>query len=97
MSADGYVNGNGPHTFDTTGQVQPPGMRPRLTTSLSEEEGSLCFQVDVNGICVARREGLRPLSVFHLVCPFRLLRGWIMFHWFGIYSLEVHQLMAMLE
>jgi protein SOK2 len=67
ISADGYVNGgqNGPHAFDTTGQIQPPGMRPRLTTSLSEEEGSLCFQVDVNGICVARREGLYPfLSTF---------------------------------
>ena len=50
--------GNGTQTFDTTGQIQPPGMRPRLTTSLSEEEGSLCFQVDVDGICVARREGL---------------------------------------
>jgi protein SOK2 len=46
-----------PHVMDTTGQVPPPGMRPRLTTSIFEEEGSLCFQVDVNGICVARREG----------------------------------------
>ena len=59
MSRDGYVHGgNAPQPFDTTGQIQPPGMRPRLTTSLSEEEGALCFQVDVNGICVARREGL---------------------------------------
>ena len=59
MSADGYVNGdNGIRTVDTTGQVPPLGMRPRLTTSLSEEEGTLCFQVDVDGICVARREGL---------------------------------------
>lgn len=49
-----------PHVMDTTGQVPPPGMRPRLTTSIFEEEGSLCFQVDVNGICVARREGTYP-------------------------------------
>jgi protein SOK2 len=49
-----------PHVMDTTGQVPPPGMRPRLTTSIFEEEGSLCFQVDVNGICVARREGTSP-------------------------------------
>lgn len=49
--------GIGAPSFDTTGQVAPPGMRPRLTTSVFEEEGSLCFQVDVNGICVARREG----------------------------------------
>jgi hypothetical protein len=69
MNAEGYVNGggNGLHAFDTTGQIQPPGMRPRLTTSLSEEEGSLCFQVDVNGICVARREGL---SLFIFTHPF---------------------------
>jgi protein SOK2 len=50
-----------PQAMDTTGQVQPAGMRPRLTTSVFEEEGSLCFQVDVNGICVARREGISPL------------------------------------
>jgi protein SOK2 len=49
--------GVGPPTMDTTGQLAPPGMRPRLTTSVFEEEGSLCFQVDVGGICVARREG----------------------------------------
>ena len=47
-----------PPAMDTTGQIAPPGMRPRLTTSVFEEEGSICFQVDCNGICVARREGL---------------------------------------
>jgi enhanced filamentous growth protein 1 len=43
--------------FDTTGQVQPPGMKPRVTATLWEDEGSLCFQVEARGICVARREG----------------------------------------
>lgn len=58
-----------PQAMDTTGQVPPPGMRPRLTTSIFEEEGSLCFQVDVNGICVARREGTFPiLSPPMLLC-----------------------------
>ena len=71
MSADGYVNGGiGLHAFDTTGQIQPPGMRPRLTTSLSEEEGSLCFQVDVNGICVARREGLSAFETNYPCQPY---------------------------
>jgi len=51
-----------PPTMDTSGQIAPPGMRPRLTTSVFEEEGSLCFQVDVDGICVARREGQYLLS-----------------------------------
>jgi len=43
--------------FDTTGQVAPPGMKPRVTATLWEDEGSLCFQVEAKGICVARREG----------------------------------------
>jgi hypothetical protein len=31
--------------------------RPKLTTTLWEDERTVCFQVDANGICVARREG----------------------------------------
>ena len=46
-----------PHTFDHTGQVAPPGMKPRVTATLWEDEGSLCFQVEAKGVCVARREG----------------------------------------
>jgi protein SOK2 len=53
------------HTFDTTGQIAPPGMKPRVTATLWEDEGSLCFQVEAKGVCVARREGnklhLRPV------------------------------------
>ncbi len=45
-------------TFDQTGQVAPPGMKPRVTATLWEDEGSLCFQVEAKGICVARREGV---------------------------------------
>ncbi|ORX62750.1 apses-domain-containing protein [Hesseltinella vesiculosa] len=30
--------------------------RPKLTTTLWEDERTICFQVDANGICVARRE-----------------------------------------
>lgn len=43
--------------FDSTGQQPPPGMKPRVTATLWEDEGSLCFQVEARGICVARREG----------------------------------------
>jgi enhanced filamentous growth protein 1 len=32
-------------------------MKPRVTTTLWEDEGTLCFQVEAKGICVARREG----------------------------------------
>ena len=41
--------------FDQSGQVQPAGAKPRVT--LWEDEGSLCFQVEAKGVCVARREG----------------------------------------
>ena len=51
------------HQFDTTGQVAPPGMKPRVTATLWEDEGSLCFQVEAKGVCVARREG-QPSSSF---------------------------------
>jgi protein SOK2 len=46
------------HGFDTTGQIAPAGMKPRVTATLWEDEGSLCFQVEARGICVARREGI---------------------------------------
>ena len=51
------------HTFDTTGQIAPPGMKPRVTATLWEDEGSLCFQVEAKGVCVARREGLYSTSI----------------------------------
>jgi protein SOK2 len=51
------------HTFDHTGQVAPPGMKPRVTATLWEDEGSLCFQVEAKGVCVARREGKHSTRV----------------------------------
>jgi protein SOK2 len=54
MPGQGYPQQQG---FDTTGQVAPAGMKPRVTATLWEDEGSLCFQVEAKGICVARREG----------------------------------------
>lgn len=54
VSAGGFSN----QPFDTTGQHAPPGMKPRVTATLWEDEGSLCFQVEAKGVCVARREGL---------------------------------------
>nr|CAG8544326.1 8681_t:CDS:2 [Entrophospora candida] len=33
--------------------------RPKLTTTIWEDEGTLCYQVDARGICVARRQGKR--------------------------------------
>ena len=45
------------HFADASGQVAPPGMKPRVTATLWEDEGTLCFQVECKGMCVARREG----------------------------------------
>ena len=53
-TAGGY---NTNHSFDATGQLAPPGMKPRVAATLWEDEGSLCFQVEARGVCVARREG----------------------------------------
>ncbi|KAL9053278.1 MAG: hypothetical protein Q9162_004886 [Coniocarpon cinnabarinum] len=44
------------HQPDTTGQVAPPNAKPKLTGTVWEDEGTVCFQVEVRGICVARRE-----------------------------------------
>ncbi|KAI4164868.1 MAG: hypothetical protein LQ342_001501 [Letrouitia transgressa] len=60
----GYVGAPGAppqqqyHMNDTTGQVAPPGMKPRVTATLWEDEGSMCFQVEAKGVCVARRDGM---------------------------------------
>lgn len=53
----GYANSPA-HQFDQTGQIAPPGMKPRVTATLWEDEGSLCYQVEAKGVCVARREGM---------------------------------------
>lgn len=33
--------------------------QPKLTTSYWEDEGTICYQVDARGFCVARRQGKR--------------------------------------
>ena len=49
---------------DTSGQIAPSGMKPRVTATLWEDEGCMCFQVEAKGVCVARRDGMTPLSAF---------------------------------
>lgn len=38
------------------GQLAPPGVQPKVTTTLWEDESTLCYQVEARGVCVARRE-----------------------------------------
>ncbi|KAI8380296.1 hypothetical protein BD560DRAFT_487567 [Blakeslea trispora] len=46
---------NSPHSTHAT-QSSTQNQRPRITTSLWDDEGTVCYQVDVRGICVARRQ-----------------------------------------
>ncbi|RCH78455.1 hypothetical protein CU098_003582, partial [Rhizopus stolonifer] len=41
---------------NTNPLVMAAPTRPKVTTNIWEDEGTLCFQVDAKGICVARRE-----------------------------------------
>ncbi|KAK9445581.1 Cell pattern formation-associated protein STUA [Metarhizium brunneum] len=61
--------------FDTTGQNPPPGMKPRVTATLWEDEGSLCFQVEARGICVARREDNHMINGTKLLNVAGMTRG----------------------
>ncbi|KAK4219160.1 cell pattern formation-associated protein stuA [Rhypophila decipiens] len=61
--------------YDTTGQVAPPGMKPRVTATLWEDEGSLCFQVEARGICVARREDNHMINGTKLLNVAGMTRG----------------------
>lgn len=68
VSAPGYGNNTGApmqgYVYDPTGQMAPPGAKPRVTATLWEDEGSLCYQVEAKGVCVARREGKSKLNVY---------------------------------
>ncbi|CAL3967222.1 unnamed protein product [Diplocarpon coronariae] len=73
MPGPGY--GGPPQGFDTTGQVAPPGMKPRVTATLWEDEGSLCFQVEAKGVCVARREDNHMINGTKLLNVAGMTRG----------------------
>ncbi|KAL8880938.1 MAG: hypothetical protein Q9198_001753, partial [Flavoplaca austrocitrina] len=60
---------------DTTGQVAPPGMKPRVTATLWEDEGSMCFQVEAKGVCVARRDDNHMINGTKLLNVAGMTRG----------------------
>ena len=60
---------------DETGQIAPPGMKPRVTATLWEDEGSLCFQVEAKGVCVARREDNHMINGTKLLNVAGMTRG----------------------
>ncbi|KAK7415406.1 hypothetical protein QQX98_005946 [Neonectria punicea] len=74
VGAQGQMQ-SGYQGFDTTGQQPPPGMKPRVTATLWEDEGSLCFQVEARGICVARREDNHMINGTKLLNVAGMTRG----------------------
>ncbi|KAH7348716.1 hypothetical protein BKA65DRAFT_501222 [Rhexocercosporidium sp. MPI-PUGE-AT-0058] len=61
--------------MDMTGQIAPIGVKPRVTATLWEDEGTLCFQVDVKGTCVARREDNHMVNGTKLLNVAGMTRG----------------------
>lgn len=55
--------------------MAPHGMKPRVTATLWEDEGSLCFQVEANGVCVARREDNSMINGTKLLNVAGMTRG----------------------
>lgn len=64
-----------PGVTDATGQSAPPGMKPKVTATLWEDEGTLCFQVEARGICVARREDNHMINGTKLLNVAQMTRG----------------------
>ncbi|KAL8638253.1 MAG: hypothetical protein Q9228_004586, partial [Teloschistes exilis] len=60
---------------DLTGQMAPPGMKPRVTATLWEDEGSMCFQVEAKGVCVARRDDNHMINGTKLLNVAGMTRG----------------------
>ncbi|KAL3442160.1 hypothetical protein BJX65DRAFT_229887 [Aspergillus insuetus] len=79
VTAPGYGNSSGTpmqgYVFDPTGQMTPPGAKPRVTATLWEDEGSLCYQVEAKGVCVARREDNHMINGTKLLNVAGMTRG----------------------
>ncbi|RLL92947.1 hypothetical protein CFD26_100258 [Aspergillus turcosus] len=79
VTAPGYGNTTGTpmqgFVYDTTGQLAPPGAKPRVTATLWEDEGSLCYQVEAKGVCVARREDNHMINGTKLLNVAGMTRG----------------------
>ncbi|CEJ60900.1 Putative APSES transcription factor StuA [Penicillium brasilianum] len=75
----GYGNSTGSplqgFVYDPTGQIAPPGAKPRVTATLWEDEGSLCYQVEAKGVCVARREDNHMINGTKLLNVAGMTRG----------------------
>lgn len=64
-AAAGCFGGPCSPTDNTFGHPTPPApiQRPKLTTTVWEDEATVCYQVDAKNICVARRRGKSPICI----------------------------------
>lgn len=68
-AAGGNVNNS------LVGQYQPPGIRPRVTTTMWEDEKTLCYQVDANNVSVVRRADNNMINGTKLLNVAQMTRG----------------------
>ncbi|CAG8576718.1 3640_t:CDS:2 [Paraglomus occultum] len=59
----------------TPGSLSQHNPRPKLTTTIWEDEGTLCYQVDARGICVARRQDNNMINGTKLLNVVGMSRG----------------------
>lgn len=59
----------------SVGQYQPPGVRPRVTTTMWEDEKTLCYQVDANNVSVVRRADNNMINGTKLLNVAQMTRG----------------------
>jgi protein SOK2 len=64
-----------PANTSTVGQFQPPGIRPRVTTTMWEDEKTLCYQVDANNVSVVRRADNNMINGTKLLNVAQMTRG----------------------
>ncbi|EDK47209.1 conserved hypothetical protein [Lodderomyces elongisporus NRRL YB-4239] len=64
-----------PTSTSTVGQFQPPGIRPRVTTTMWEDEKTLCYQVDANNVSVVRRADNNMINGTKLLNVAQMTRG----------------------
>ncbi|KAI7859226.1 transcription regulator HTH, apses-type DNA-binding domain-containing protein [Circinella umbellata] len=71
-----------PHHHYHSHPISPPGFgpptslaRPKLTTTVWDDEGTVCYQVDAKGICVARREDNEMINGTKLLNVVGMSRG----------------------
>ncbi|KAH3662406.1 hypothetical protein OGAPHI_005658 [Ogataea philodendri] len=66
---------NYPPVSPSVGQVQPPGIRPKITTTMWEDEKTLCYQVEANGVSVVRRADNSMINGTKLLNVAKMTRG----------------------